>query len=106
MAITFSGQKPGRRGARAGLLMHWRVIQRALRGHCDEQILSMGVILFVAFAFWLMEAHGIFAIFRAKTGTGVDALALLTPGTGLMGVLVALPVLAHATWQLYRRYTG
>jgi uncharacterized membrane protein len=31
---------------------------------------------------------------------------LLTPGTGLMGVLVALPVLAHATWQLYRRYTG
>lgn len=53
-----------------------------MRGHCDEQILSMGVILFVAFAFWLMEAHGIFAIFRAKTGTGVGALALLTPGTG------------------------
>ena len=53
-----------------------------MRGHCDEQILSMGVIFFVAFAFWLMEAHGIFAIFRTLTRTGVDALALLTPGTG------------------------
>ena len=35
----------------------------ALRGRGDDQILSMGVIIFVAFGFWLMIAHAIFAIF-------------------------------------------
>ncbi len=72
----------------AGLPMHWRAILGALRGHGDEQILSMGVIMFVAFAFWLMVAHGIFAIFMAQAGAGVEGMALLTSGAGVMMLLV------------------
>jgi uncharacterized membrane protein len=70
----------------AGLPMNWGVILGALRGHGDEQILSMGVIMFVAFAFWLMVAHGIFAIFMA--GAGGDGLAVFTSTAGLMMLLV------------------
>jgi len=72
----------------AGLAMHWRSILGALRGHGDEQILSMGVIIFVAFGFWLMVAHGIFAIFLADAGPGRDGLAVFTSGPGLMMLLV------------------
>lgn len=72
----------------AGLPMHWRAVLGALRGHGDEQILSMGVILFVAFAFWLMVAHGIFAIFLAESGIGSESLELFRTGAGLMMLLV------------------
>ena len=68
--------------------MRWRAILGALRGRGDEQILSMGVILFVAFGFWLMVAHGIFAIFLAESGIGSESLALLATGAGLMMLLV------------------
>ncbi|MXP30638.1 DUF2189 domain-containing protein [Erythrobacter jejuensis] len=159
----------------AGIPMSWGAILGAMRGRGDEQILSMGVIVFVAFAFWLMVAHGIFAIFLGESGIGSDPLAVFAtlPGIamlvvgsivgGLMalafyaitvaslpmlvdqdvdfisaiivslaavrsnkrvlllwavliavllfvamiplflGLLVALPVLGHATWHLYRR---
>ncbi len=162
----------------AGLPMSWRVILGALRGRGDEQILSMGVIVFVAFGFWLMIAHGIFAVFLAESGIGGESLALFGTSTGIMmlivgsavgalmalafyaitvvslpmlvdrevdfltaiivslaavrthpkvllawavciagtlfvamlpvflGLLVALPVLGHATWHLYRRTVG
>jgi len=72
----------------AGLPMSWRAILGALRGRGDEQILSMGVILFVAFGFWLMVAHGIFAIFLAESGIGSESIALLATGAGLMMLLV------------------
>lgn len=72
----------------AGLPMSWRAVLGALRGHGDEQILSMGVILFVAFAFWLMVAHGIFAIFLAESGIGSESLELFRTGAGLMMLLV------------------
>lgn len=72
----------------AGLPMSWRAILGALRGRGDEQILSMGVILFVAFGFWLMVAHGIFAIFLAESGIGSESVALLATGAGLMMLLV------------------
>jgi uncharacterized membrane protein len=157
----------------AGLPLHWRAVLGALRGRGDEQILSFGVIIFVAFGFWLMIAHAIFAIFQSDSGT--DGLAFLFTSTGLamlafgsavgallalgfyavtvvslpmlidrdvdfmtaiitslscmransrmlliwavliaivlfmamlpafLGLLVALPVLGHATWHLYRR---
>lgn len=71
----------------AGLAMRWRAILGAVRGHGDEQILSMGVIIFVAFAFWLMVAHGIYAIFLAGTDTG-GGLAVFASGTGLMMLIV------------------
>ncbi len=158
-------------GERAG----WRAVLGALKGHGDDQILSMGVIVFVAFSFWMIVAHAIFAIFMAESGMGGESIAaLLTPagltmlGVGsavgavmafafyamtvislpmlverkvdfltaiiasfkvvrgnpavmlgwaaiiaavlfaamipaFLGLLVALPVLGHATWHLYRR---
>lgn len=158
-----------------GLPMNWRCVLGALRGHGDDQIISMGVIVFVAFGFWLMVAHGIFAIFLAESGIGAESLAIFETTSGVLmlaigtltgglmalafysitvislpmlvdhevdfltaiivsvgairsnrfvllvwalviavvlalaivplflGLLVALPVLAHATWHLYRR---
>lgn len=67
----------------AGLPMRWSAVLGALRGHGDEQIISIGVIVFVAFAFWLMIAHGIFAVFMAGAeGRGIG-LAMFLSGTGL-----------------------
>lgn len=158
-----------------GLPMRWGAVLGALRGRGDEQIISMGVIVFVAFAFWLMVAHGIFAVAVASSGIGSESIAFLATTTGLvmlvvgsivgsimalafyaitvmslpmlvdrevdfltaiivslgairsnrvvlltwavciaitlfaamiplfLGLLVALPVLGHATWHLYRR---
>jgi uncharacterized membrane protein len=155
--------------------MRWSAVLGALRGRGDEQIISMGVIVFVAFGFWLMVAHGIFAIFLAESGIGTESLALFSTGAGVamlvvgsavgavmalafyaitvislpmlvdrevdfltaiitslatfrsnkavmlvwaviiaallfvallplfLGLLIVLPVLAHATWHLYRR---
>ncbi|WP_324261215.1 DUF2189 domain-containing protein [Altererythrobacter sp. H2] len=162
----------------AGLPLRWGAVLGALRGRGDEQILSMGVIVFVAFGFWLMVAHGIFAIFLAESGLGSESLALFGTPAGIamlavgsvvgglmalafyaitvmslpmlvdrevdfltaiivslatmrsngpimlvwaiviaatlfvamvplfLGLLVALPVLGHATWHLYRRVVG
>lgn len=156
-----------------GLPLRWGSVLGALRGRGDDQILSMGVIIFVAFGFWLMIAHAIFAIFQS--GSDTDSFAFLLTATGLamlvfgsavgallalgfyavtvislpmlvdrdvdfmtaiiaslsamrrngrvlvgwaviiaatlfiamlpafLGLVVALPVLGHATWHLYRR---
>ncbi|HMO68613.1 MAG TPA: DUF2189 domain-containing protein [Novosphingobium sp.] len=158
-----------------GEALSWRAVLGALGGRGDEQILSMGVIVFVAFGFWLIVAHSIFAIFMAESGLGGESLALFVTPAGLamlavgslvgglmalafyaitvislpmlvdrevdfltaiivslatvrsnrpvmlgwaaliavllfvalvplfLGLLVALPVLGHATWHLYRR---
>lgn len=60
--------------------LDWRGVLGALKGHGDDQILSMGVIVFVAFSFWMIVAHAIFAIFMAESGVGGDSLgALLSP---------------------------
>lgn len=72
----------------AGLPMSWRSILGALRGRGDEQILSMGVIVFVAFGFWLMLAHGIFAVFMAESGVETKGLALFWTGPGILMLLV------------------
>ncbi|MEM9502231.1 MAG: DUF2189 domain-containing protein [Pseudomonadota bacterium] len=155
--------------------LRWGNVLGALKGHGDDQILSMGVIVFVAFAFWMIVAHAIFAIFMAESGLGGETLAVFQTNAGIamlvvgsavgavmafvfysmtaislpmlvdrkvsfptaiitsfavirantivmfawatiiavllfiafipafLGLLVALPVLAHATWHLYRR---
>ncbi len=62
--------------------LRWGAVLGALRGRGDDQILSMGVIIFVAFGFWLMIAHAIFAIFQAESGT--NSFAFLLTGTGLV----------------------
>lgn len=72
----------------AAIPMSWRAVLGALRGHGDEQIISMGVILFVAFGFWLMVAHGIFAVFLAESSIGSPSIELLRTGAGIMMLLV------------------
>ncbi|MFL0354849.1 DUF2189 domain-containing protein [Erythrobacter sp. GH1-10] len=82
----------------ANLPTSWSVILGALKGRGDEQILSMGVILFVAFGFWIIVAHGVFAVFMAEAGAGAESLAFLTTPAGLtmlgvgsvFGALIAL----------------
>ena len=76
----------------AGLPMSWGAILGALRGRGDEQILSMGVIVFVAFAFWLMVAHGIFAIFLGESGIGTQWIDMLTSAEGLLMLVVGSAV--------------
>ena len=61
----------------------WGAVLGAVRGRGDEQILAMGVILFVAFGFWIIVAHAVFAIFVGDAGLGSDPLALLESLTGL-----------------------
>jgi uncharacterized membrane protein len=72
----------------AGLPMQWGAVLGAMRGHGDEQIISIGVIVFVAFAFWLMIAHGIFAVFMAGAEASGAGLAVLFSGAGLAMLLV------------------
>jgi uncharacterized membrane protein len=72
----------------AGEPLTWRAVLGALKGHGDDQILSMGVIVFVAFSFWMIVAHAIFAVFVGESGMGRDPVAaLLTPaGLAMLGV--------------------
>ncbi|WP_199503675.1 DUF2189 domain-containing protein [Qipengyuania sp. YIM B01966] len=159
----------------AGERLSWGGVLGALRGRGDEQLLMMGGFVFVAFSFWIIIAHGIFAIFLADAAIEADPLGWLLSTNGLLmlavggaagalmafalysitvislpmlidqdvdfitamiasmktvqantfvmlvwaalmsvllflsmaplflGLLVVLPVLAHATWHLYRR---
>jgi uncharacterized membrane protein len=67
----------------AGEPLTWRAVLGALKGHGDDQILSMGVIVFVAFSFWMIVAHAIFAVFVGESGMGRDPLATLLTQAGL-----------------------
>lgn len=159
----------------AGLPLSWSAVLGALRGKGDDQLILMGGIVFVAFSFWMVLAHGIFAIFMGESGVSLtgfalsqslEAISMLLVGSviggffalglfaitvialpmlvdkevdfisaiivslatmranrGVMlawallialillvamlplflGLLIALPVLGHASWHLYRR---
>ena len=71
-----------------GERLHWSAILGAVRGRGDEQILAMGVILFVAFGFWMIVAHAVFAIFVGEAGLGSDPLAIFESTAGLVMLLV------------------
>jgi len=71
-----------------GLPMTWGAILGALRGRGDDQLLMMGGFLFVGFTFWIILAHGIFAIFLAASGIGSESLDLFRTGAGIMMLLV------------------
>jgi uncharacterized membrane protein len=72
--------------------LSWRGVLGALKGHDDDQILSMGVIVFVAFSFWMIVAHAIFAIFMAESGMGSESLAALLTPAGLAMLAVGSAV--------------
>lgn len=70
------------------LPMRWSAILGALRGRGDEQILAIGVIVFVAFGFWVIVAHGIFAIFLSASTMGSESLEFLTTDAGIAMLVV------------------
>lgn len=75
-----------RRGG--GLPLGWGKVLGALKGHGDQQILMMGGIVFVAFSFWMIVAHSVFAIFLAESGIGSESLAIFTTQAGIMMLVV------------------
>lgn len=94
-----------------GAIPRWRSVLGALKGHGDDQLLTMGGIIFVAFSFWMILAHGVFAIFMGESGIGIDgsgltltidAFAMLLVGSAVGGLfalglfaitVVSLPML-------------
>jgi uncharacterized membrane protein len=84
-----------------GLPITWPPVLSALRGKGDDQILCMGVIVFVAFGFWLMIAHGIFAVFLMQSGIGSESLELLFTPSGHMMLVVGGAVGALIAWAFY-----
>lgn len=76
----------------AGIAMTWPSILGALKGRGDDQILSMGVILFVAFGFWIIVAHAIFSIAIVEAGAGSESLEFLTTQAGIAMLLVGSAV--------------
>lgn len=86
----------------AALPMRWRAILGALHGRGDDQLLMMGGFVFVGFTFWIILAHGIFAIFLAESGIGSESLELFRTPAGIMmlvvgGAVGALMALAFYT---------
>jgi uncharacterized membrane protein len=72
----------------ASIAMAWPSILGAVRGRGDDQILSMGVIIFVAFGFWVIVAHVIFSIALVEAGAGSESLAFLGSKPGLIMLFI------------------
>lgn len=87
----------------SGEPLTWGTVLGALKGHGDDQILSMGVIVFVAFSFWMIVAHAIFAIFMAESGIGGggDALAAFLAPAGIAMLAVGSAVGAVMAFAFY-----
>lgn len=91
----------------AGEPVKWGAVLGAIKGKGDEQLIMMGGIVFVAFSFWMIIAHGIFAIFMAESGVGESLEAFTTPagmamlavGT-LVGAILALAFYAVTVMSL------
>ena len=75
-----------------GVPMSWSAILGAVRGRGDEQILAMGVIIFVAFGFWVIVAHVIFSIAMVEAGAGSESLSFLATRTGLIMIAIGSAV--------------
>lgn len=82
----------------AGLPLTWPAVLGALRGRGDEQLVMVGGFVFVGFTFWIILAHGIFAIFLSESGMGSESLEFLLSRSGIamlavggaVGALMAL----------------
>lgn len=75
-----------------GLTMGWGGILTALKGRGDEQLILMGIIGFVAFSFWMIIAHGIFAIFMGVSGFSQHSIEMLFTPQALMMLAVGSAV--------------
>ncbi len=84
-----------------GEAMSWTQILGALRGRGDQQILSMGVIVFVAFGFWVIVAHVVFSIFLVEAGSGSESLAFLLSADGLAMLAVGSAFGAVMAYAFY-----
>jgi len=85
----------------AGQSMSWAQILGALRGRGDQQILSMGVIVFVAFGFWVIVAHVVFSIFLVEAGSGSESIAFLMSADGLSMLTVGSAFGAVMAYAFY-----
>lgn len=85
----------------AGLPLSWTGVLGALRGRGDEQLPMMGGFIFVGFTFWMILAHGIFAIFMSESGMGAESLDLLSTPTGLAMLGVGSVVGALVAFVFY-----
>lgn len=85
----------------AGAPLTWRAVLGALKGHGDDQILSMGVIVFVAFSFWMIIAHAIFAVFMSDSGMGREPWAVLLTRPGLAMLAVGSVIGAGLAFAFY-----
>ena len=84
-----------------GLPINWRAIIWALRGRGDDQVLMVAGIVFVAFSFWMILAHGIFAIFMAESGIGGENIEMLLQPVAIAMLLVGSLVGAIFAFALY-----
>ena len=75
-----------------GLPIKWGDILTALKGRGDEQLILMGIIGFVAFSFWMIIAHGIFAIFMGVSGFSQHSIEMLFTPQALMMLAVGSAV--------------
>ena len=82
--FTAVGQYEVSRRREARFPICWSTVLRAIVGREDDQILSMGVIIFVAFSFWVIIAHLVFAIFVVEAGAGSEGIEFLTSSAGLI----------------------
>ncbi|MBV7267202.1 DUF2189 domain-containing protein [Erythrobacter ani] len=85
----------------AGEPLTWGSVLGALKGKGDEQILSMGVIVFVAFAFWMIIAHAVSAIFMAEAGPGSESLAFLATNMGIAMLAIGSAIGALMAFAFY-----
>lgn len=89
------------RRRQTGLPIDWRSILWALRGRGDDQVLMVAGIVFVAFSFWMILAHGIFAIFMAESGIGAENIEMLLDPVAIAMLLVGSLVGAVFAFALY-----
>lgn len=84
-----------------GLPIDWRSILWALRGRGDDQVMMVAGIVFVAFSFWMILAHGIFAIFMAESGIGAGRLDMLVSAPAIAMLIIGGLVGAAFAFALY-----
>lgn len=84
-----------------GLPVGWPAVLGALRGRGNGQLSLMAVTVVVIFGFWMILAHGVFAIFFAQAPFGVDRMEMLLSWQGIMMVTVGSIVGALIAFALY-----